>query len=577
MPPLPKLRTPALDALARHLASERGELLIRDAERAERLAGEVEPERVYPLDWIAFRITGRKAEMQPPEISALLAGASGGPGASIKGTALLADLSALVERLTAAGSGSAPPEALDAAAVAARWHVSRKTVDRCRRRGLVARRIVTPEGRPKLVFTRPVVERFEAQHKAELAAAGSYTRMGDAQTRRIAERGRRYARLGLSLNEAARRLAERHDRSHEAVRQLLRRADADAVAPAFGAPIPPASKRRRVAYRAWRRGLEPALVAERFGRTRASVVRLINDHRVAVLRAITLPEHAEPGEKQGERGAKKWLTPAPVRTELGSPGHTDLRTLIDAARRPEVPIGIVESTRASAYHFLLTEAKRLIAGIPPKGGHPTEIDRAETMLRWAARLKAELVRAQLGLVVRTIEAQLDGPVDQLRAADARALIEMGLQAAGHAVDAFDPFKKSGRLAAPTSLAVNRAASRWVREHKAALDRGARATPRLREGSPMLDWTLHIAPWQLVLEPDPRVRAAALATGAGAPPERERAFLLERFGWAGGPPRTLAEMAAMLKLTPMRAAQRERLAIRSALEAWRRQRGSKAAQ
>jgi DNA-directed RNA polymerase sigma subunit (sigma70/sigma32) len=84
---------------------------------------------------------------------------------------------------------------------------------------------------------------------------------------------------------------------------------------------------------------------------------------------------------------------------------------------------------------------------------------------------------------------------------------------------------------------------------------------------MEDWTLRVAPWQQVTEPDTRVRAMALGASA-ALASRERAFLQERFGWSGGPPRTLSEMAAMLGLTPMRAAQRERLAVRAALAAGR---------
>jgi RNA polymerase primary sigma factor len=558
MPPFPRVKTAALDVLARRLARADAAAVMSHAERAELLAAEVEPEREYPLDWIAFRITATRVE----------AASEGGEARPVvRGADLLSDLSAMVERLTGAVSALPPAGAMDSGAVAARWKVSRKTVDRCRRRGLVARRAIGPRGRPMLVYSPGVVERFEARHLADLAEAGAYTRLDAGEATRIVERASRYARAGLSLNEAAKRLALRHGRSHEAVRQMLLKAEAKAERRAFRAPAPPASLRRRIAYRAWRRGLEPALVAERFGRSRASVVRLINDHRAEVLLGLEFPEHAEPGEGHGERGARKWLTPEPVRTELGVPGHVDLLALIDSARRPEVPIGIVESTRAAAYHYLVSSARRLIGQIPAKGGHPTEMDRAETMLRWAARLKAELVRSQLGLMVRTIEAQLGCPVDSLRAADAREAVEMGLAAAAKAVDAFDPFKKSGRLAAPTGLHVNRAASRWVRENAASLERGARATPRLRAGTPMADWTLGVALWQGALEPDRRVRVAASA-GVLAMAERERGFLVERFGWGGGPPRTLAEMAGSHRLTPMRVAQRERAAIRAALAAWR---------
>ncbi len=88
MPPLPRLRVSALGELAKQLRFAPREALLRDIERAEALAGEIDPERTYPEDWIVFRITGYRARIDEP--------------AQVVGAALLGDLSALLRRFAGA-------------------------------------------------------------------------------------------------------------------------------------------------------------------------------------------------------------------------------------------------------------------------------------------------------------------------------------------------------------------------------------------------------------------------------------------------------------------------------------------
>lgn len=560
MPPLPRIRDAALADLAKQLRFVPRETLGKQLARVEELAGEVDPAGAYPQDWVVFRITGFR-------------GASEQSGV-LTGSALLADLSAFAERLTAASPRAwreiPAGSMLDAAALAARWRVSRKTIERCRREGLIAHRVLGENGRARLAFPVAGVERFESRHAERLAGAGAFTRIDPWVERRMIRRAAAYRRkLRYSLNRAAQRLAAKFGRSLEAVRQVLRRHEARAGTPIFAEPGPPAARERRVILRAARRAIEPGEMAERFGRSTASIRRVITDERAAALRGLGLagPEGEPAPVRKGARTPREDpLEHEAARAGLGAPGATDLLAFIESARGQEAPEAPTERARAAAYHALVARAAANIAVQPEHGASAAGVDEAETRLRWAARLKAELVRSQLPLVVRTIESGLGRPPEQLRSPVLLGLVRASLAAVAEAVDQFKPGGPSegkvggGRLAAPVGLAMTRVVARFAREHAAEFrtGAGARAAPRLGAGVHLPDWTRSVAPWQAFLEPDPRVRA-----GLAGIDERARVFLTERFGW-GGPPKTLVELAGIFKTTVMKAAMFERKAIRAAL-------------
>jgi len=550
MPPLTRLRIPALADLARQLRFTPTEALARDIDRAEALVGELHPGRAYPLDWIVFRVTGYRPEMGDPPL--------------IVGSALIGDLSALIERLCEAGGmtweqlARNDPGLVDADALCVRWNVSRKSLDRYRRKGLVARRVRGPGGRPMLAFTSRAIDAFGARNGDLIARASGYSRIDPDVEREMIRRAERYRRrLGLSLNETARRLADRFGRSHEAVRQVLRRHDERAAGEGWGAIFAesgPMSRRQREAiFRCWRRAIEPRLIAGHFGRTSATVNRVIGQRRAQLLRGLDLvaPASASPDRP----GADEDLLAAdPVRTGLGAPGQTDLLALIESARVQGAPDASVERTRTRAQVVLVHRAARMIEEMSPSAPSPTMLDEIETSLRWAARLRAELVRSQLGLMVNTIEGSIGRPLDRCRPEATRTLVIRCLEAMSGAAGRFDPLH-GGRLAAPCGIAVTRVAGDWSREDPG---RHSGAKPVLRPGVWIPDWTLRVAPWQGWLEPDARIRGILDRLD----PDLRR-ILIERFGW-GGPPQTLARIAAARGRKPMHLARLGRRAIREAL-------------
>jgi hypothetical protein len=333
------------------------------------------------------------------------------------------------------------------------------------------------------------------------------------------------------------------------VRQVLRR-HGPALRP--GRPGPPSARERELIARATWLAIDPALTAARLGRSVPSVRRAADDERAARLRVL-------PGVLPAGTDATASWRGEPVSSGLGAPGETDLLRFIRAARSGGVVLGAVERPRTLAYRALLSRAASGIAALPPHGAGANDLDRIETDLRWAVRLKAELVRSQLPLLVRTIESVLARPMEEIRAGLLVGLVAQALGALSEAVDAFEP-GKGGRLAGPAGLALTRIATRFVRDQPREGGR-ARATALLAEGVTIPDWARRLCPWQAFqgrrwLEPDARVRLVM-------PTDLERRLLDRRYGW-GPAPATLREAALELGMTPMRAAAMEREAVHRAL-------------
>jgi RNA polymerase primary sigma factor len=577
MPPLPRISVPALARLAEDLRFAPRDALVRDLDRIERLAAEVDEHGEFPEEWISFRITGFRADagVDTPKD----ARGHHSSGAPVAGRDLLRDLSALAERLSAAARLTAPEGSLTLAELASRWSVSTKTIERLRRRGLIARRVLDSAGRSRLAFASHVIDHFATAHPEEIRRAAAYSRTPAITRARVIRCARLYRAVGLSLNQAALRIALRYGRSHEAIRQQLIRHDqlaAERAQPAiFAWRGSLRSTRTHDALEHIARGVEPRAIARRLGRSPHAVRRATNILRADRLRSLALgsPPHSTP--------ARAALEPAPALTAppldsphardgLGEPGTTDLLAFIRAARLREVPLGVVERARAVALCSLLGRAALWIAALDHAWPSPGALDTIETALRWAARLKAELLRAHLALIIQTIEARAALKLDEQRAPRALQLVELGLNAAARAIDAFDP-AKGGRVAAPITLLVTRDVSRWIKAAPAPEPEPAgRALPRLTSGIEFPDWTRRVAPWQEWLEPDPLVRPRVDAVPADA-----RLAMALRHGWpdwtsrtspAPARPHTCAEIAALLSITPTAVARLERLAIREALAA-----------
>lgn len=594
MPPLPRLRIgPLADVAARSatLAAEPARTML---ERAEALADRVEPDRLYPLTDVLSDLRGDPAPAPSDDDS------------SVVGAALLADLPALVEHLCAAAKLDPKAHAgaawLDAAALCKRWGVSRSTLDRYRKRGLVGRRVEARAGQGKLVFATVRIEAFEARHRPGLARAGAFTRISSDETARMLRRAARYRRvLGWSASKAAERIAERFGRSHEAVRLLLlRRMAPESATPASGEFTPSApvhARERAVIARAVRRGVSVERLAERFGRSQGSIYRsLVLAHAERLARLRPEPPAWEDGFAMFDApdAPKVFLDHAGVQTNLGRPAPATLAALLALVEADEPFTPAFERAVLRAQWFLRHRAGALVGALPrhnpPRSGEGgldaalapggaggmrgAGVDEIETILRWAARLKAEIVRSQLPLAVRTIEGATERPLTSLSPAQVAGAYELAVGTLSEAVERHDPFR-AGRLAAQAGLALNRTIAAWWRSAHAPAGRpgAARARPTPPDLVPLDDFTVGLCPWQRELDLPARQRAALAAAA-----EPGRTLVARRMGWqvvladgstiGGGPPRTLAQIAVEMGKPVWRAARLEGQAVRVLLGAAR---------
>jgi hypothetical protein len=540
--------------LAKGLRFAPAATLRRAVERIEAMPADIDPGTRVPRAWVVFRITGYRPE-EPGGLG------DDGREDSIAGSELLAGLSSLGETLSEhavfAWEDLDQAGAVERESLAAMWGVSGKTIDRLRREGLVARRARRSDGKVVLAFMPKVVAWGKARFTDRLAKATGVSRLSAQDRARIvALAARLRRRAGCSLNQAAAMIAPRVGRALETIRQVLRSADVGGAV--FGERGPVRERDGRWMDRAWRRGADPAILAERAGCARPAAQRAINLVRSARLRAITsAPGWPElKGDVPGAEALAKHatLTPTRVREGLRAWDERDALRLLAGARTRIVVPPREERTLLSAIRMLDGLAAAWARGLDRLAPDATRLDAVETALRWSALLRVEVVRPLLTLVVETVEGVLGFAPERLSAADLRDLLTGQVEVLAWAVDQADPMA-GGRVAGAAALGLSQHAARWARAHPGA-SKETRASVAAVE---FPAWPGVLAPWRGWIGPDDRLRGVLTEID-----EFERKVLACRAGWGGSRPLTLDEVAAKLGVARVKLPAIERRAVRTGL-------------
>jgi RNA polymerase sigma factor (sigma-70 family) len=234
--------------------------------RAEKLLAEIEAGRQYPYQFVCFRVT----EFRPESYPDLL----------ILGDDLRHDLALMIAALGVPADEAADGPLLLLDEVSKRLNVSTKTVRRWEKLGLIGKRVLY-NGRYQLAYRQSVIDRFLALHSDRATRGSRFSQMSDDERDDILRRARRMSRLGAGLTEISRRIARRFGRSVEAVRYTIKRFDrqhpGEALFPHLTGPL--AADAKETIYHSYRRGIAVDTLAKRFGRTRTSVYRVINEVR----------------------------------------------------------------------------------------------------------------------------------------------------------------------------------------------------------------------------------------------------------------------------------------------------------
>jgi len=544
VPALSRIENPRLRALVEELRFAPKSTLVRHIRRVEELAPLIEPQGVYPEDFIVFRVTGYRPDMESP---ALL----GGDG-------VLHDLSAVCERLC---ESAGLQEGDDAAALVTldelseRWGVSRKTIERWRRSGLVARRVDRGSGRRAIVFSELSVERFELAHPDRVGRASGFSRFSAREKTLAVRWARRYhASLGWGATRCATRIAQRLGRSTEGARLALVEHDRGPD-PVFERRTPGSADQRAA-----------LLEQSRSGRVDPSRVGLGDRDSATITRYIDRARHERAGRALAGplvlRGAGvkddeiAVLEHPSVAEGLLVERPRDLASLLALMREERAQNAGEQAACASAAIVLTRRASDMFAALNPSSPSAGALDAIETDLRWVLMLRVALVRTQLTLILRSVEERLGGAVDTLDPSRASEIV-LGAIAAAHApVAAFDP-SKGGRLSGRVGLALSRYAAR-LHDVAAPTPQG-RAARRVSEVHAVDDWT------GTVWEPWDWLRPIGLERVPGLADEDARALLTRRYGLDGERPSTLSELAQTHGTTQGAMRRRERAAVRALAE------------
>ena len=252
---------------------------------AWKLFNEIEPEKSYPYQYVCFRLTEFRS--------------SAHRDLQIAGTVLRHDLELFARRversIPALPIEQSVEPLLTLDEVSRRFNVSTKTISRWRVKGLAARRVKV-NGRSQLGFPRAAVEKFISDHALLVAKGAKFSHLTDAEKDDILRLARELREFGLSLTEVSRKVATRLGRSPEAVRYTIKNFDRvhpdHALFPAATGPLSAAAKEQIVIAMTHKQSAKHTgdtvedtvnTIAKRFGRTRSSMYRVVNEVRAKEL------------------------------------------------------------------------------------------------------------------------------------------------------------------------------------------------------------------------------------------------------------------------------------------------------
>ena len=534
---MPAFRSESLEQLTRQITFAPPEMRRRHMDRAEDLYWQIDPDRSYPFAFIVFRIT----EYRPQHDADTM----------LVGRAVREDLLLFVDQISQTlddNVDTLDPPPLTLVDVAAELNVSTKTIHRYRRAGLFARRLIFPDARRRLTFTRAAIDRFIASCADQITHAAQFTRIDDDTRRNIIHRARRItARVNVTPQRLARHLAKRARRSVEAIRHLIAQHDQSdprfAIFPDRGAPL--TVRQQRVIERAYRRGIPVARIAERFRKTRDAIYHAVNQRRAAALRRldiayVTYPtfDHRDADQIILAADASPHQTPADRLKAARAAGAAPANLLADLAAWFAAPPLEPDDERAAfvSYNYLKYRAKSFCDRLDRYHPRAADLDDIETDLRHADAVKQHITRAHLRHLVIVARRHL-GPQIDTDHPILHAHIDQGRAVLAAAIDRFD-VSQERRFAAYLTWALMR---RFAQQP----DHPAAAAPT------------HVAP------PDPTFTASneQLAAAIDALDPTERYILTQHFGlpFAGRTPipRPLTDIARHLNITPAQARRIER--------------------
>lgn len=463
--PQQSFRCEPLAELTRQLLMAPPERRAEQVPRIEQLHDEIDQSASYPLDYLAYRITRFRRE--------------GDASLVLVGEAVLPDLRLMIDALSRSIDLpiDSAPGTLTVEDLATKLNVSTKTITRWRQAGLRWRWVVpTLGGRKTVALTPQAVERFSAVNKERVEKASQFSQMTPDDRRKLIDRARRIATgRDVSLNQVAAHLSRRTGRALETIRQLLEAHDRDNPQRRIfqdDGPISPQQK--RLIARAYRMGVSVGKMSQRFGRSRATIYRVINEKRAATARRLPLHYVESPtfGRPDADEVILRGdLEPYPA----NRPRHVSAVPVDDLPQplRPLYRQPMIDDVRQRSlfvrFNYLKFKAAMIRDGLDRYEPRAADLDAFEKCIKQARQIRDLLVKANLPTVLSVAKRQLIGSPERTTNRLLQ-LLELGVPVLIAAVDEY----QASRSQTFSSFLTNRLMQHFV----AVQVNGGRAHRRL---------------------------------------------------------------------------------------------------
>ncbi|MBG84204.1 MAG: hypothetical protein CMJ40_06615 [Phycisphaerae bacterium] len=510
MPRAPRFLASVIASLHNDLRFAPDKTKHRQMDAAEELMRDIHPERLYPLEYVVFRITRFRPD-------------AGDLDATIVGSALIRDLGAFVQALSSDIAMNADQPrglAIGIDEMARKLGVSRRTVQRYRGDGLILHWVRHEGGQAFLGCFPDALDHYLERSPAGMRRIRSWSRVDESERASILKRASQlHDKQEASLHSASITIAAETKRAVSTIRHVLMSAQRNSHEPIFSSHGPLTDRDAAICERSHAVGIPLSRVAARFQKSVPAVHRAMLRNRLRRLCRLRLDSVWQ--ETFDRDDAEQVLLDFPaVHEDL--PGPDSIIDLTAESTSPELEHG---ERLVVAIQMLLGRSERRLGVIQ---GQPTSrtVDSIESDIRWVGRLRGRLLERVIPTILQGCQQWLGRPLSELSRRSSLHLMTSCIEAIWPVIETLEP-RMVDRLEARCLSAVDRLLT--VRNPPRDLQAAARHEP----GSLVLPWpvrSLVAWPW---LEPQSEWATRIQSIG-----EEDQALIGMRWGLGGQSPKSI---------------------------------------